>query len=125
MQLLTYFHGGTVRFGAAVASGVVDLGSRMRKLTSLKSLLAANALHEAEAIANGVDADCALADIRWLPPVPDAEKIICIGVNYDNRNEEYGDATPAPAYPSVFMRSRESLTGHLEPLVRPPESVAA
>ncbi len=122
MRLLTYRQGSAVRFGAAVASGVVDLGRRMPKFTSLKSLLAANALDEAEAIANGADADCPISDIRWLPPVPDAEKIICIGVNYGNRNAEYGDATPAPAYPSVFMRSRESLTGHLEPLMRPPES---
>ena len=122
MRLLTYRQGSAIRYGAAVGSGVVDLSSRMPHLTSLKSLLAANALDEAEAISNGADADCALEDIRWLPPVPDAEKIICIGVNYGNRNAEYRDATPAPAYPSVFMRSRESLTGHLEPLVRPPES---
>ena len=105
--------------GAAVGSAVVDLCGRMPGFTSLKSLLAADALAEAQDIVNGADADCALSEIRWLPPVPDAEKIVCIGVNYGNRNAEYRDATPAPAYPSVFMRSRESLTGHLEPLVRP------
>ena len=123
MQFLTYFFDSTVRFGAVIGSGVVDLGRRMPRFASLKPLLAAGALAEAREIANGADADCALTDIRWLPPVPDAEKIICIGVNYGNRNEEYEDAVPAPAYPSVFMRSRESLTGHLEPLMRPPESV--
>ncbi|MDD9964131.1 MAG: fumarylacetoacetate hydrolase family protein [Gammaproteobacteria bacterium] len=122
MRMLTYCRQGEVRFGAAVGSAVVDLSGRMPRFTSLKSLLAADALAEAQDIVNGADADCPLSDIRWLPPVPDAGKIICIGVNYGNRNAEYGDATPAPAYPSVFMRSRESLTGHLEPLVRPPES---
>ena len=122
MRLLTYCHQGEVRFGAAIGSEVVDLSGRMPRCTSLKSLLAVGALAEAQDIVNGADADCALSDIRWLPPVPDAEKIICIGVNYGDRNAEYGDAVPAPAYPSVFMRSRESLTGHLEPLVRPPES---
>ena len=122
MRLLTYSNQGGIRFGAAVGSGVVDLSARMPRFSSLKSLLAADALAEAEDIVNDADADCALGGIRWLPPVPDAEKIICVGVNYGNRNAEYGDATPAPAYPSVFMRSRESLTGHLEPLVRPPES---
>ncbi len=122
MRLLTYCHQGKVRFGAAVGSKVVDLSRRLPELNSLKALLAANALAEAHDIVNGADADCALSDIRWLPPVPNAEKIICIGVNYGNRNAEYKDAAPAPAYPSVFMRSRESLTGHLEPLVRPPES---
>ena len=122
MRLLTYRHQGEVRFGAAVGSALVDLSGRMPRFTGLKSLLAADALAEAQDIVNRADADCAFSDIRWLPPVPDAEKVICIGVNYGNRNAEYRDATPAPAYPSVFMRSRESLTGHLEPLVRPPES---
>ncbi|MXY05176.1 MAG: hypothetical protein F4Y55_04890, partial [Gammaproteobacteria bacterium] len=122
MRMLTYCRQGEVRFGAAVGSAVVDLSGRMPRFTSLKSLLAADALAEAQDIVNGADADCPLSGIRWLPPVPDAGKIICIGVNYGNRNAEYGDAIPAPAYPSVFMRSRESLTGHLEPLVRPPES---
>jgi len=51
----------------------------------------------------------------------DPEKIICIGVNYVNRNEEYDDTT-LPPYPSVFMRTPGSLVGHLQPIVRPPES---
>ena len=39
-----------------------------------------------------------------------------------NRNAEYKDNSQLPAYPSVFMRTRESLVGHNEPIVRPPES---
>jgi 2-keto-4-pentenoate hydratase/2-oxohepta-3-ene-1,7-dioic acid hydratase in catechol pathway len=54
--------------------------------------------------------------------VPDPEKIICIGINYGNRNEEYKDAEPPPKYPSVFMRTPGSLVGHGENIVRPPES---
>jgi 5-carboxymethyl-2-hydroxymuconate isomerase len=54
--------------------------------------------------------------------VPDAEKIVCIGINYGNRNEEYKDGAEAPRYPSVFMRTPGSLVGHREPIVRPPES---
>ena len=34
------------------------------------------------------------------------EKIICIGINYGNRNAEYKDGAEAPPkYPSVFMRT--------------------
>ena len=54
--------------------------------------------------------------------MPDPEKIICIGINYGNRNEEYKDGAEAPKYPSVFMRTPGSLVGHLEPIVNPPES---
>lgn len=122
MRLLTYRHGERVSFGAGVGGGVVDLGALMPDIGGLKALLRAGKVDEARRLALGAAPDHPLEDITWLPPVPDAEKIICIGINYGNRNEEYEEAAPAPPHPSVFMRTRESLTGHLQPIVRPPES---
>jgi 5-carboxymethyl-2-hydroxymuconate isomerase len=72
--------------------------------------------------AEATDADIALSEITFLPPITNPEKIICIGVNYADRNAEYKDGTAPPKYPSVFMRTRESLTGHEQPLMDPPES---
>jgi 2-keto-4-pentenoate hydratase/2-oxohepta-3-ene-1,7-dioic acid hydratase in catechol pathway len=63
--------------------------------------------------------DHALETITWLPPIPSPEKIICIGVNYPDRNAEYKDGTDAPKYPSMFMRTPRSFVGHDSPLVRP------
>ena len=63
--------------------------------------------------------DFAFEDIRFEPPIPAPEKIICVGVNYPDRNEEYRDAQPAPAYPSLFVRFPGSFVGHDAPLVRP------
>ena len=40
------------------------------------------------------------------------EKIICIGVNYPDRNAEYKDGQDAPKYPSMFMRTPRSFVGH-------------
>lgn len=57
-----------------------------------------------------------------LPPVTAPEKILCIGVNYANRNAEYKDGSEAPKNPSVFIRFPDSFTGHNQPLIRPPES---
>jgi 2-keto-4-pentenoate hydratase/2-oxohepta-3-ene-1,7-dioic acid hydratase in catechol pathway len=42
-------------------------------------------------------------------------------VNYGGRSAEYDDSSDA-AYPSVFVRYPDSLTGHQQALVRPPES---
>ena len=53
------------------------------------------------------------------PPIPAPEKIICIGVNYPDRNAEYKDGQDAPKYPSMFMRTPRSFVGHGAPLVRP------
>jgi hypothetical protein len=66
--------------------------------------------------------DFALGQITYEIPLPDAEKIICVGVNYPDRNEEYKDGQAAPSNPSLFPRFARSFTGHNLPLIRPPES---
>ncbi len=128
MKLLSFRHAGQASFGAVRDGGVVDLGRVRRDLgvagrfRSLRELLAAGALPELRDQLDLAQADYPLEQIRYLPPIPDPEKIICIGVNYARRNEEYRDGSAPPRYPSVFMRTRESLVGHEEPLLRPPES---
>lgn len=67
-------------------------------------------------------AEHALAEVTMLPPVTQPEKIICVGVNYANRNEEYKDGTERPKYPSLFMRTPGSFVGHNVPLLKPRES---
>jgi 2-keto-4-pentenoate hydratase/2-oxohepta-3-ene-1,7-dioic acid hydratase in catechol pathway len=54
-----------------------------------------------------------------LPPIPDPQKLWCIGVNYKDRNEEYRDASDLPKYPSLFVRAPTSIVGHDQPIVRP------
>lgn len=63
-----------------------------------------------------------LSGIEWRPPIVAPEKILCIGVNYANRNAEYKDGSEAPSRPSVFVRFPDSFSGHNQPLIRPPES---
>jgi 2-keto-4-pentenoate hydratase/2-oxohepta-3-ene-1,7-dioic acid hydratase in catechol pathway len=60
-----------------------------------------------------------LHEVTLLPPVTQPEKIICVGVNYANRNEEYKDGSERPKYPSLFMRTPGSFVGHDVPLVKP------
>ena len=103
--------------------GVVDLGVRLGKdFPTLRDLIAENAFGRAAEIVAKASPDIALSAIRFLPPVPNAEKILCVGVNYGNRNAEYKDGTDQPKYPSLFPRFPGSLVGHRENLIRPPES---
>ena len=122
MKFLSFTYRGRERFGAVLDEGVVDLGARHRDLPDLRAALRADRLGPLAGEARKLSADIALADIAYLPPIPNPEKIICIGVNYANRNEEYKDGSEAPKYPSVFMRSRDSLVGHLHAILDPPES---
>jgi 2-keto-4-pentenoate hydratase/2-oxohepta-3-ene-1,7-dioic acid hydratase in catechol pathway len=57
--------------------------------------------------------------VTFLPPLAAPGKIICVGVNYPERNAEYKDGQEAPQYPSLFVRFPQSFTGHNQPLIRP------
>ena len=122
MRFLSFTYQGRSSFGAVNEAGVLDLGARHKDLTSLRAAIGAGRLGQLAGDAAESDADIELTDIEFLPTIPNPEKIICIGVNYANRNEEYKDGAAAPEYPSVFMRARESLVGHEQDILDPPES---
>lgn len=121
MKLISYESGGQIKAGAVVEGGVVDLSARMG-VSSVRSLIAENRIAEAGRIAEAAGPDCALNAVKFELPIVDPQKIICVGVNYLNRNEEYKDGSEAPKYPSLFMRTPLSLVPHGEPLVIPRES---
>jgi len=123
MKLLSYAAKGNASYGAVAGGGVVDLGARLGKdFPTLRDLIAGDGFGRAAEIAARTAPDVALTEVRFLPPVPNAEKILCVGVNYGNRNAEYKDGSDQPKYPSLFPRFPGSLAGHREPLLRPPES---
>lgn len=127
MKFLSFLRNDQASFGAVVEEGivepgVVDLGSRHSEFADLRDALRAEALPALAIEAAATTPDFLLSDIDYLPTIPNPEKIICIGVNYANRNAEYQDNSALPEYPSVFMRTRESLVGHQQPVLDPPES---
>lgn len=122
MKIASYVVRGRPSYGAVVNDGIVDLRSRLPRFKSVLDVLKAGALAELQASATGVRPDFALAEVQLLPPVVAPEKILCIGVNYANRNAEYKDSSEQPKYPSMFLRVPDSFVGHDRPIVRPPES---
>jgi 2-keto-4-pentenoate hydratase/2-oxohepta-3-ene-1,7-dioic acid hydratase in catechol pathway len=126
MKLASYKVRGRESFGAVVGQGsgegVVDLKTRLApQFTSVLDLLRASGLDTARAAVRGVRADFPLAELEFLAPVLAPEKILCIGINYANRNADFGDAE-VPKYPSMFYRAPGSLVGHRQKIVRPHES---
>jgi len=122
MKFLSFSHQGNVSWGAVSGDTVIDLGAAHPDLPDLRAAIRADRLEALADEAKAATGTVPLADVEFLPTIPNAEKIICIGVNYANRNEEYKDGSSAPKYPSVFMRTRESLVGHGQPILDPPES---
>jgi len=119
MRLASYIAHGRTSFGAVVGDGVVDFRVRFgSRFATLVDLIRANALEEARAALSGVRPDFPLSAIELLPPLLAPEKILCIGINYANRNADFNDPD-TPKYPSMFYRHPGSLVGSGQALVRP------
>ena len=122
MRLATFSVGSHQLYGAACEQGMISLSQTFPDWPTLRSAIAADGLDELVRAASERDATHFNGEFRWCIPVPDPEKIVCVGVNYPDRNAEYRDGTEAPAHMSLFPRFPRSFAGHLEPLCRPPES---
>ena len=121
-RLVTFTVDGRTRYGAIASKGVVDMSARYNQWPTLREVIEAGALRRLAEEADAFAADFSLDDIAYAIPIPSPEKIICVGVNYPDRNEEYRDGQAAAANPSLFVRFPRSFVGHGAPLIRPPES---
>ena len=117
MKLLSYSLKNKATWGVATDKGVVDCSSLF---PTLRAALEANGIDKVKGFAAGRAADATLAEITYLPVVPDPGKIICVGLNYqDHVKETKRDNTENPA---LFVRFAESQVGHNQPIILPPES---
>jgi 2-keto-4-pentenoate hydratase/2-oxohepta-3-ene-1,7-dioic acid hydratase in catechol pathway len=118
MRLATFRVKDRTGYGAVIDGGIIDLGRKLSKYPTLLDVFRANAVQEAAAAAKG-QADYKLGDVEMLPPLLAPDKIICIGINYPDRNAEYKDNRQASKYPNMFLRVPGSFVGHGQALVRP------
>lgn len=125
MKLLTFHHGDGLRVGALTEAGVVDLSARLpAELGSIRAILEQDALGRARDLLSAPGPVHDPDALTFATPVPDASKILCIGVNYAKIHPVTKTATPPPPQPVVFMRTADSLVAHRAPLERPPEDVS-
>ncbi|MBD3662843.1 fumarylacetoacetate hydrolase family protein [Sulfitobacter sp. TSTF-M16] len=120
MKFATVSIEGRTAWGHITDEGFHDLGAMHPQWPTLRDVIAAGALSH-------------IPDTDEIPtlyrrgfsyeiPVPNPEKIICVGVNFPDRNAEYKDGQDAPPNMSLFPRFPRSFVGHGHPLTRPPES---
>lgn len=122
-KFATFAAAGGQGYGLVTQDGIIDLSRHYgSKWPTLREVVADGALTKLADEASAFAPDLSLADIRFEIPIPAPEKIICVGVNFPDRNEEYRDGQAAPSNPSLFIRFPRSFTGHGQPLIRPPES---
>ena len=118
MKLMSFVAGGKAAFGVVAGDGVVTMNGRLKSgAATLREALAAGALDEMRDAANNAKPDRKLADIRFLPAIPNPEKILCAGINYRSHAAEVG--RELPKQPSMFIRFTDTLVGHEGEMIRP------
>ncbi|MFK7942895.1 MAG: fumarylacetoacetate hydrolase family protein [Paracoccaceae bacterium] len=120
MRFATYTAGGAEFYGAVTDHGMIALSPDLPEWSSLHDVIEAGGLPRLVDAAAGKSPTH--AEFTYRIPVPNARRILCVGVNFPDRNAEYKDGSELPEYMSLFPRFASGFTGHEQPLIRPPES---
>jgi len=119
-RLSTYTAAGQRFYGAATDAGMIALSPDFPQWPTLLDALRAGGLAALGKAASG--RPVTHSDVGFEMVLPDAPRILCVGVNFPDRNAEYGDGSAQPRHMSLFPRFASGFTGHDRPLIRPPES---
>lgn len=105
---------GTPSYGFVTGDSLRDAGDALRaRAADLRTFLATG--EDLSAVAEG--ATLALSEVKLLSPLPNPDKIICIGLNYLSHIHETG--REKPSHPPIFTRYAGSVVAHGEDLLRP------
>src|SRR3984893_7118469 len=116
MKLASYIADGKACYGAVTGDGVITLNERLGgRYGSLREAL--GALADLRNAVDGAKPDRRLGDVRWRPPIPDPDKILCAGIHSRSHAAETG--RELPKQPSMFIRLANTLVGHEGEMVRP------
>lgn len=118
MQFVSFTRLGRVGFGARVDGGIVELAGKLRPdVVSLKQAIEANLLRSAQQYLADRSAEFTEADVTLLPVIPDASKILCVGLNYETHRAE--TKRPDAKFPTIFTRFTDTQIAHRQPILKP------
>jgi 2-keto-4-pentenoate hydratase/2-oxohepta-3-ene-1,7-dioic acid hydratase in catechol pathway len=121
MKLASFAVAGRNGFGVVTDDGVIGLTGRLSgRQQTLRELLEVNAIDEARSAIEGVAPDYPLDKVELLLPIPDPEKIYCVGQNYREHILEMGFEIPTS--PSIFSRYIRTFVPHEGHMVMPSHS---
>ncbi|MES0885080.1 fumarylacetoacetate hydrolase family protein [Roseibium sp. SCP14] len=120
MKLATYTAEGGTYYGAVTDAGMIALSPEFSQWPTLYDAIAAGGLNALVEAAR--DRSATHTEFSYEMVLPNAPRILCVGVNFPDRNAEYKDGSAQPKYMSLFPRFASGFTGHDRPLIRPPEN---
>src|SRR5262245_64558435 len=93
MKLASYIVDDKPTYGVVTGDGIVTLNQRLMYGT-LRDALTAEALDDIRRVTKDAQPDHKLADVRFLPAIPNPNKIVCAGINYRSHAAETGRDIP-------------------------------
>jgi 2-keto-4-pentenoate hydratase/2-oxohepta-3-ene-1,7-dioic acid hydratase in catechol pathway len=116
MRLASFSHGGRASYGIVNGDRLVDLGKLIgAQYPDLKALLTAGpALREQ---LRSQEPTIPIGEVKFLPVIPNPDKILCVGLNYRSHVEETGRTESEK--PVIFLRLAASQVGHGQAMIRP------
>jgi 2-keto-4-pentenoate hydratase/2-oxohepta-3-ene-1,7-dioic acid hydratase in catechol pathway len=121
MKFASYEIAGQASYGLVRDGQLTTVkGALKDRFGTLRAAIAADGLEEIAAALQAEAPDAALADVSFLPTIPDPEKILCVGLNYKAHIDETGNRDRD--YPTIFTRFANCQVGHLRPMIKPRES---
>lgn len=121
-KLASYSADGMLYYGAAADGDMIALSPHFPHWPDLRAVVEAGGLGTLLEAAEAKPVTHADGTFQYEIPLAAPEKIICVGVNFPDRNAEYKDGKDAPDRMSLFIRFARSFTGHDRPLIRPKAS---
>ena len=122
MKFATVRVGDEQLYGAIVDGGFIALSDAFHQWPTLRDVIEAGALPDLIIAAEQKEVSHPNGSFTYDLPIPNAARILCVGVNFPDRNAEYKDGSAQPKYMSLFPRFVSGFTGHETNLVRPPEN---
>jgi 2-keto-4-pentenoate hydratase/2-oxohepta-3-ene-1,7-dioic acid hydratase in catechol pathway len=123
MKLASYIADGAECYGAVTGDGVITMNERFGgHATSLREALAGDLLPQIREAAENGQPDHKLSEIKFLPVIPNPDKIMCVGINYRSHAAEQGGEPPK--LPNIFMRFVNTLVAHEGEMIRPKVSTS-
>ncbi|PDT88226.1 5-carboxymethyl-2-hydroxymuconate isomerase [Bradyrhizobium sp. Y36] len=116
MKLATVAIEGRTTWGIVEGETFFDVGAVLKtRYPDLKASIGAAFAGVADAKTSATAVP--ISKVTWLPVIPNPDKILCVGLNYETHRKETGRAEVE--HPTIFSRYANSQTGHLQPIVRP------
>ena len=106
-------------YGVETDKGVIELSNKFTEWPSLFEVIKNNGFDKLINSINGTEVIHPIGSFNYNIPITNPEKIICVGINYPDRNEEYKDGQNTPQNMSLFVRFPRSFVGHNSSIIRP------